>query len=180
MFERRNEMANAKNNWEHPVCPVCSEICYLIDKVSFDGVIYHKQCLKCYECKRSLHASNCVRVRDHVYCTYHGGNLLRRRSMLIGPEANRPKPGRRRPPSSSRRKGGRGHSGGYRNATSPTSPPNNPFRLLNREMSSLEQRFKETEDVMRQSFRSKGISIDRRDASGSRGSGSTAHFPIRT
>ncbi|KAJ1654911.1 hypothetical protein IWQ61_005243 [Dispira simplex] len=244
LFERRNEMANAKNNWEHPVCPVCTEICYLIDKVSFDGVIYHKQCLKCHECKRPLHASNCVRVRDHLYCMYHGGYLLRRRSMLIGPEANRPKPGRRRPPSSSRRKGGessrgsspslsstchacgctchttgipiqvggaygdhcggagrdtegrstmatpcpcgcgapkaKGQPGGYRNATSPISPSNNPFRLLNREISSLEQRFKETEDVMRQSFRSKGISINRQDGSGSRGSGSSAHFPIRT
>ncbi|KAJ1973903.1 hypothetical protein H4R34_004919, partial [Dimargaris verticillata] len=98
-FDRSNEMVDGKNNWPHPKCPACNQICYMFDQVSFDGVFYHKQCLKCHQCRRVLSPANCMRVRDDLYCTNHGSILLRRRSMLIGPEASRPKPTKRRPPS---------------------------------------------------------------------------------
>ena len=56
-----------------PRCPVCNKFAYANESISVEGVFYHKACLKCCECHRSLSASNYKfhSPSQKIYCSIH-------------------------------------------------------------------------------------------------------------
>ncbi|KAJ2836399.1 hypothetical protein J3B01_002867 [Coemansia erecta] len=73
----------AINGWEHPLCPVCSSVVYLNDRVLHEGYGYHKSCMRCQRCSQVTPVSSAVRIKGAIYCKKHGTELLRRRSILM-------------------------------------------------------------------------------------------------
>ncbi|KAJ2851100.1 hypothetical protein IWW36_001351 [Coemansia brasiliensis] len=71
------------NGWEHPLCPVCSNVVYLTDRVLHEGYGYHKSCMRCQRCSQVTPAASAVRIKGTIYCKKHGTELLRRRSILM-------------------------------------------------------------------------------------------------
>ncbi|OMJ19594.1 hypothetical protein AYI70_g4640 [Smittium culicis] len=71
------------NGYSQCICPTCDKIIYPTDKISFERYDYHKLCLKCIECGRSLSHQSAVRVDSSVYCLNHAAPLLRRASKLL-------------------------------------------------------------------------------------------------
>ncbi|OMJ18900.1 hypothetical protein AYI69_g6837 [Smittium culicis] len=71
------------NGYSQCICPTCDKIIYPTDKISFERYDYHKLCLKCIECGRSLSHQSAVRVDNSVYCLNHAAPLLRRASKLL-------------------------------------------------------------------------------------------------
>ncbi|KAJ2126309.1 hypothetical protein IW147_000057 [Coemansia sp. RSA 720] len=73
----------AINGWEHPLCPVCSSVVYLNDRVLHEGYGYHKSCMRCQRCSQVTPVASAVRIKGAIYCKKHGTELLRRRSILM-------------------------------------------------------------------------------------------------
>ncbi|KAJ2830740.1 hypothetical protein FBU31_002437 [Coemansia sp. 'formosensis'] len=73
----------AVNGWEHPVCPVCTHVVYQNDQVVHEGYGYHKACMRCRQCSQVVPAASAIRIKGAIYCKKHGGELLRRRSILM-------------------------------------------------------------------------------------------------
>ncbi|KAJ2160014.1 hypothetical protein GGF46_002576 [Coemansia sp. RSA 552] len=73
----------AINGWEHPMCPVCSSVVYLNDRVLHEGYGYHRACMRCHRCSQVTPAASAVRIKGAIYCKKHGTELLRRRSILM-------------------------------------------------------------------------------------------------
>ncbi|KAJ2314634.1 hypothetical protein IWW52_004233, partial [Coemansia sp. RSA 2704] len=71
------------NGWEHPLCPVCSSVVYLNDRVVHEGYGYHKSCMRCQRCSQVTPVASAVRIKGAIYCKKHGTELLRRRSILM-------------------------------------------------------------------------------------------------
>ncbi|KAJ1868496.1 hypothetical protein LPJ78_000008 [Coemansia sp. RSA 989] len=71
------------NGWEHPLCPVCSNVVYLTDRVLHEGYGYHKSCMRCQRCSQVTPAASAIRIKGAIYCKKHGTELLRRRSILM-------------------------------------------------------------------------------------------------
>ncbi|KAJ2468097.1 hypothetical protein GGI02_003805, partial [Coemansia sp. RSA 2322] len=73
----------AVNGWEHPMCPVCTHVVYLNDRVVHEGYGYHKACMRCHQCSQVVPVTSVIRIKGAIYCKKHGGELLRRRSILM-------------------------------------------------------------------------------------------------
>ncbi|KAJ1963833.1 hypothetical protein GGI12_001808 [Dipsacomyces acuminosporus] len=71
------------NGWEHPLCPVCTRVVYQNDRVTHEGYGYHKTCMRCRQCSLVVPPSTAVRIKGVIYCKKHGGELMRRRSILM-------------------------------------------------------------------------------------------------
>ncbi|KAJ2616780.1 hypothetical protein H4S08_000616 [Coemansia sp. RSA 1365] len=77
-----NDM-RAINGWDHPLCPVCTEIVYPADRVTHEGYGYHKACMRCHRCTQATPVASAIRIKGALYCKKHGTELLRRRSILM-------------------------------------------------------------------------------------------------
>ncbi|KAJ2754876.1 hypothetical protein GGI19_002081 [Coemansia pectinata] len=73
----------AVNGWEHPMCPVCTHVIYQNDQVVHEGYGYHKACMRCRQCSQVVPVTSAIRIKGAIYCKKHGGELLRRRSILM-------------------------------------------------------------------------------------------------
>ncbi|KAJ2055929.1 hypothetical protein GGI08_003991, partial [Coemansia sp. S2] len=73
----------AVNGWEHPMCPVCTHVVYQNDQVVHEGYGYHKACMRCRQCSQVVPVVSAIRIKGAIYCKKHGGELLRRRSILM-------------------------------------------------------------------------------------------------
>ncbi|KAJ2490950.1 hypothetical protein IWW37_002729 [Coemansia sp. RSA 2050] len=73
----------AVNGWEHPMCPVCAHVIYQNDQVVHEGYGYHKACMRCCQCSQVVPVISAIRIKGAIYCKKHGGELLRRRSILM-------------------------------------------------------------------------------------------------
>ncbi|KAJ1933336.1 hypothetical protein EC988_009154, partial [Linderina pennispora] len=71
------------NGWDQPVCPVCSRVVYVYDRVTHEGYGYHKACMRCRQCSQVVPSTTAVRIKGAIYCKKHGGELMRRRSILM-------------------------------------------------------------------------------------------------
>ncbi|KAJ2721680.1 hypothetical protein GGI07_003795 [Coemansia sp. Benny D115] len=71
------------NGWEHPLCPGCSNVVYLNDRVVHEGYGYHKACMRCRQCSQVIPTTSAIRIKGALYCKKHGTELLRRRSILM-------------------------------------------------------------------------------------------------
>lgn len=55
-----------------PKCPVCSKSVYATEMVRFNEAAYHKQCLRCATCRKSLAANQAfVGPEKTIYCRAH-------------------------------------------------------------------------------------------------------------
>ncbi|KAJ2761878.1 hypothetical protein H4S06_000970, partial [Coemansia sp. BCRC 34490] len=71
------------NGWDHPLCPGCSTVVYLNDRVVHEGYGYHRTCMRCRQCSQVVPATAAIRIKGAIYCKKHGNELLRRRSILM-------------------------------------------------------------------------------------------------
>lgn len=57
------------------ICHFCKQKVYLMEKISTEGLILHRACLKCHHCHTSLRLGGYAFDRDdpdgHFYCTQH-------------------------------------------------------------------------------------------------------------
>lgn len=53
------------------LCSVCGQAVYFSDKIVADKVIFHKQCLKCEECKSVLSLGKYAALAGKFYCKPH-------------------------------------------------------------------------------------------------------------
>ncbi|MCO5577631.1 hypothetical protein L7F22_031462 [Adiantum nelumboides] len=58
-------------------CVACGKTVYPIEKVSVDGMQYHKACFKCCHGGCSLSPSNYVAHEGRLYCRHHNAQLFR-------------------------------------------------------------------------------------------------------
>ncbi|CAG5132657.1 unnamed protein product [Candidula unifasciata] len=49
-------------------CPRCQQNVYFAEEVRALGKKFHKQCLKCLECRKLLDSTNCNEHEDNIYC----------------------------------------------------------------------------------------------------------------
>ncbi|KAJ2545947.1 hypothetical protein EV175_005783, partial [Coemansia sp. RSA 1933] len=71
------------NGWDHPLCPGCSTVVYLNDRVVHEGYGYHRTCMRCRQCSQVVPTEVAIRIKGAIYCKKHGAELLRRRSILM-------------------------------------------------------------------------------------------------
>eukprot|EP01121_Diplochlamys_sp_Union-15-3_P002430 TRINITY_DN1212_c0_g1_i2.p1 TRINITY_DN1212_c0_g1~~TRINITY_DN1212_c0_g1_i2.p1 ORF type:complete len:703 (+),score=204.05 TRINITY_DN1212_c0_g1_i2:100-2208(+) len=57
-------------------CAVCGKIAYNMEKVSVEGVSFHKSCFKCTECKSTLKLGNYASLKGKYYCKPHFKQLF--------------------------------------------------------------------------------------------------------
>ncbi|KAH7428583.1 hypothetical protein KP509_09G007700 [Ceratopteris richardii] len=58
-------------------CIACGKTVYPIEKISVDGILYHKLCFKCSHGGCSLSHSNYVSHEGRLYCRHHNAQLFR-------------------------------------------------------------------------------------------------------
>ncbi|CAI5967559.1 unnamed protein product [Closterium sp. NIES-64] len=57
-------------------CKVCSKTVYPLEKISVEGVTYHKQCFRCVHSNCSLTTSNYAALNGSLYCKHHYNQLF--------------------------------------------------------------------------------------------------------
>jgi uncharacterized CHY-type Zn-finger protein len=57
-------------------CFTCNDTVYPIDKIEVNEKIYHKNCVKCAQCKKVLDLSSFRKHEEVFYCIKHYGKLL--------------------------------------------------------------------------------------------------------
>eukprot|EP01121_Diplochlamys_sp_Union-15-3_P002433 TRINITY_DN1212_c0_g2_i1.p1 TRINITY_DN1212_c0_g2~~TRINITY_DN1212_c0_g2_i1.p1 ORF type:complete len:611 (+),score=152.38 TRINITY_DN1212_c0_g2_i1:93-1925(+) len=57
-------------------CAVCGKMAYNMEKVSVEGVSFHKSCFKCAECKSTLKLGNFASLKGKYYCKPHFKQLF--------------------------------------------------------------------------------------------------------
>ncbi|KAH7423252.1 hypothetical protein KP509_12G046700 [Ceratopteris richardii] len=60
-------------------CVACGKTVYPIEKISVDGMQYHKSCFKCCHAGCSLSHSNYITHEGRLYCRHHHAQLFRER-----------------------------------------------------------------------------------------------------
>lgn len=54
-------------------CDICTKTVYALEKLTADGKIFHKNCLRCDKCKKVLSLGNyavCNEQEAYALCTY--------------------------------------------------------------------------------------------------------------
>merc|ERR1712063_231280 len=57
-------------------CSVCDKRVYAMDKMVADGVIFHKTCMKCTHCSKTLGLGNFAALNGKYYCKPHFKQLF--------------------------------------------------------------------------------------------------------
>ncbi|KAH7424656.1 hypothetical protein KP509_11G018100 [Ceratopteris richardii] len=57
-------------------CISCEKTVYPLEKVSIDGMTYHKSCFKCCHGGCSLNPSNHIAHEGRLYCKHHHAQLF--------------------------------------------------------------------------------------------------------
>jgi len=57
-------------------CSVCNKTVYAMDKMVADGVVFHKVCMKCTHCKKTLGLGNFAALNGKYYCKPHFKQLF--------------------------------------------------------------------------------------------------------
>lgn len=58
-------------------CQVCTKSVYPMERLEVDGVVFHKICLKCETCKRTLSLGNYAALQGKYYCKPHLQQLFK-------------------------------------------------------------------------------------------------------
>jgi len=58
-------------------CQVCAKSVYPMEKLEVDGLVFHKLCLKCETCKRTLSLSTYAALEGRFYCKPHLSQLFK-------------------------------------------------------------------------------------------------------
>jgi len=61
---------------KNPKCASCNESVYPIDKIEVNNQLYHKNCVKCGQCKKILYLSTFRKHEETFYCIKHYGDIL--------------------------------------------------------------------------------------------------------
>eukprot|EP00123_Amoebidium_parasiticum_P011022 comp20469_c0_seq1/m.26082 comp20469_c0_seq1/g.26082 ORF comp20469_c0_seq1/g.26082 comp20469_c0_seq1/m.26082 type:complete len:112 (-) comp20469_c0_seq1:259-594(-) len=56
---------------------VCQKTVYPVEKISADGKIWHKNCLKCDKCQKILSLGNYAAAGDKMFCKPHFKELFK-------------------------------------------------------------------------------------------------------
>ncbi|KNE60046.1 hypothetical protein AMAG_18462 [Allomyces macrogynus ATCC 38327] len=59
----------------HHACVVCGQGVYTFEACSFDGMLYHRKCFKCVECKKPLSLIQAVSFNGDIYCPKHNPSV---------------------------------------------------------------------------------------------------------
>ncbi|KNE55395.1 hypothetical protein AMAG_01291 [Allomyces macrogynus ATCC 38327] len=59
----------------HHACVVCGQGVYTFEACSFDGMLYHRKCFKCVECKKPLSLMQAVSFNGDIYCPKHNPSV---------------------------------------------------------------------------------------------------------
>jgi len=57
-------------------CSVCNKTVYAMDKMVADGIVFHKVCMKCTHCKKTLGLGNFAALNGKYYCKPHFKQLF--------------------------------------------------------------------------------------------------------
>merc|ERR1711879_906445 len=57
-------------------CSVCGKTAYAMDKMVADGVVFHKTCMKCTHCNKTLGLGNFAALNGKYYCKPHFKQLF--------------------------------------------------------------------------------------------------------
>ncbi|VUZ51503.1 unnamed protein product [Hymenolepis diminuta] len=74
--KRLNKSGSPDNLFPDPkataeACFVCNKVIYPLDRFSTGSRVYHKFCLKCNVCDRTLSPANCEYAKDELFCRSH-------------------------------------------------------------------------------------------------------------
>lgn len=58
-------------------CQLCTKSVYPMEKLEVDGLVFHKCCLKCETCKRTLSLGNYAALEGKYYCKPHLSQLFK-------------------------------------------------------------------------------------------------------
>jgi hypothetical protein len=58
-------------------CVVCEKTVYYMEKLEVDKKLFHKQCFKCKECKKTLSAGSYASLEGQIFCKPHFKQLFR-------------------------------------------------------------------------------------------------------
>lgn len=58
-------------------CPMCSERVYPLESVQYEGITYHKGCMKCTHCKGKLSIKAVAVIGGQLYCKPHFVELFK-------------------------------------------------------------------------------------------------------
>jgi len=58
-------------------CQVCTKSVYPMEKLEVDGLVFHKSCLKCETCKRTLSLGTYAALQGKYYCKPHLKQLFK-------------------------------------------------------------------------------------------------------
>jgi hypothetical protein len=64
-------------------CTACDKKVFPMERVSIDGDVFHKWCLKCTECKKVLTPGTYARVHGVLYCKPHFKQLFKTKVCLL-------------------------------------------------------------------------------------------------
>ena len=59
-----------------PSCEVCNKAVYPMDELRADGKVFHKTCLRCHECNRTLSLGSYAAIRGTYFCKPHFKQLF--------------------------------------------------------------------------------------------------------
>lgn len=67
-----------------PKCPVCSTAAYPQESQTYEQVLYHKACFRCFTCKASLSLSSIEKNDGKLYCTTCAGKVPKSAPKVAG------------------------------------------------------------------------------------------------
>ncbi|KAJ3372151.1 Signal-induced proliferation-associated 1-like protein 1 [Allomyces arbusculus] len=71
----RASAASVPTSSGHHACVVCGQGVYTFEACSFDGMLYHRKCFKCVECKKPLSLMQAVSFNGDIYCPKHNPSV---------------------------------------------------------------------------------------------------------
>ncbi|CAJ1935116.1 unnamed protein product [Cylindrotheca closterium] len=59
------------------ICPVCEKRVYPMESVNFEGETYHKACMKCTHCGKTVSIKGLAAINGKIYCKPHFAELFK-------------------------------------------------------------------------------------------------------
>mmetsp|Transcript_143690 Transcript_143690/g.203256 ORF Transcript_143690/g.203256 Transcript_143690/m.203256 type:complete len:117 (+) Transcript_143690:50-400(+) len=69
-------MSFSPGNVKREKCAVCEKTVYAMERMAADGLVFHKGCMKCCHCNKSLSLGNYAALSGKYYCKPHFKQLF--------------------------------------------------------------------------------------------------------
>eukprot|EP00842_Homolaphlyctis_polyrhiza_P003985 jgi/Hompol1/4588/HPOL_003733-RA len=63
--------------FKREVCTVCTKAVYALERISVEGSVFHKNCLRCAHCSKVLSLGNYAAINGSFYCKPHFSQLFK-------------------------------------------------------------------------------------------------------